>query len=488
MLSWATNWLDAIVHAWSDWMCDMSVHVTWLVVLLWLLDRPLKRTSARLRFVLWSLVLVRLIVPPELVLPTGIGWWCGDWFAQHIPSWALEALPASNSAASIAQLNAAGTIDSNTASAAGAIGLDTGAKPLVVMRDWTSFFFTLWLGFAAAQAIWLLFGWRQIRRWLALSTPLTDARSQQALASAAHRVGIGRQLELRDSGQCSTPLVIGYMHPVLLLPTAVRESLSQAELESVLVHELTHVARRDGWWRLAQVVLGILYFFHPAVWLARYKLNQLCEEACDEQTVLALSGERRNYAQAIVKAATLVGYQPPYLAMNMVGSALPVKRRLQRILDPALTWNAGGGWQRSLVAIALALIVLPNGYRASQATPPERMRQAGLPSTESREISEPVAPETALATADAVRDSELEQAALKQLSSPDFETRLAAYQTLEQIGTLKSLPDLESAFLNRSGIEQDAAKRALDRLWSIIREQSTEATQSTRLIQNNEES
>lgn len=478
MFGQATEKLDAVVHAWSAWMWDMSLHVTWLAVLLWLLNKPLQRTSARLRFVLWSLVLVRLIVPPGLILPTGVGFWLGDWFSQQVEAWSFS--PAASTAGDLAAQT----------ELAQAHGAPTTSH--VPARDWSSLAFTLWLGFVIAQFVWFVFGWRQIRRWLAQSTPLEDARALQALANAQRRAGIRWAVALRDSGQCTTPLVIGCWRPVILLPTAVRESLSLAELETVLVHELMHMARRDGWWRLAQAILGALYFFHPAVWLARYRLNQLCEEACDEQTVLALAGERRDYAQAIVKAATIIGYQPPYLAMNMVGDGLPVKRRLQRILDPSLTWTAGGNWQRAMLGMLLALVLLPSGYRSPEATPPDRLRQTGLPSVEVSHVDDPsvvtASENTAENNSEAAADQELERQALSQLRSIDLETRLSAYQTLERVGTLNSLRDLEAAFLNRRGTEQDAAKRALDRVWNIIRQSPTESSQTSRLIRKEEES
>ena len=473
MFGQATDKLDAIVHAWNAWMWDMSLHVTWLAVLLWLLNKPLQRTSARLRFVLWTLVLVRLVVPPGLILPTGVGFWLGDWFTQQTESWSF-----SPNATATGELGVVPELAQSSES------LSSPGHP----RDWSSLLFTLWLGFVIALLAWLLFGWRQIGRWLALSTPLEDAHSWQALANAQRRAGLSWAVELRDSGQCTTPLVIGCYRPIILLPTAIRESLSPAELETVLVHELMHIARGDSWWRLAQATLGALYFFHPAVWLARYQLNQLCEEACDEQTVLALAGERRNYAQAIVKAATIIGYQPPYLAMNMVGDGLPVKRRLQRILDPSFTWSAGGNWQRTMVGMLLALVLLPSGYQSPQAMPPERLRQLGLPSIEVSDAVEDSAATASIDSDEAARDRELEREALGQLQSIDFEVRWPAYQTLERVGTLNSLHDLEAAFLNRSGIEQDAAKRALDRVWSIIRQSPTETSQTDRRIKIDEES
>ncbi len=339
-------------------------------------------------------------------------------------------------------------------------------------------------GFRASAVGLDVAGWWQIWLWLGQSQPLDDAGHQQTLAAAKRRVGITGHVDLRDCGSCTTPLVIGCFRPIILLPTVVRESLTPAELETVLVHELTHVARGDGWWRIVQALLGSIYFFHPAIWLARYKLNQLCEEACDEQTVFALAGERRDYAQAIVKAATIIGYQPPHLAMRMMSDRLPVKKRLQRILDPALPWSASGSWQRALLIALLACVLLPSGYRSSEATPPSQMRQLGLPAINVVEDVDAQLAALQAESPDASRDEELERLALEQVQAVDLDTRLQGYQALERVGTLRSLRELEAAFLSRRGLEQDAAKRALDHVWSIIRQLPTEPSQTSRQILN----
>jgi beta-lactamase regulating signal transducer with metallopeptidase domain len=466
MFGLANNSLNAFIQAWGNWMWGMSLHVTWLVVLLWLLDRPLRRTSARLRFVIWTVVLMRLVIPPGLALPTGVAWWVGDWFAQRAEAWTLTATSLATEAVETSADSAQPLSPSHS----------------LADFQWPAFFFTLWLGFILTQLFLTVLGWRQVRAWLAQSTPLNDAQSLRILASASNKVGMLRPVQLRDSGRCTTPLVIGCWRPVILLPSAVRESLSAAELETVIVHELTHIVRGDSWWRLLQGVLGIVYFFHPAVWLARHKLDQVCEEACDEQTLLALNGRRRDYAQALVKAATIIGYRPPALALNMIGEALPVKRRLERILDPARQNVPGGTGRRWLAALCLALIVLPSGIQPTQATPPSSLSQAGLPTKE-------VQPEPNVADVAKPSQAEIEEetAAIEQLSAVDMETRLAAYETLERVGTLRALRPLEAAFLNRRGIEQDAAKRALDHVWSLIRKLPTETTQTSRQFQSQEE-
>ena len=476
MTGQAIHWLDAMVQAWSQWMWGISLHVTWLVALLWLLERPLARRSARLRFALWSLVLARLVISPTFMLPTGVGWWCGDWITQQTEAWS----PAPPALATIASLDEIANLDSahdSTLDSSLAVS-NTGPQPTF---QWSTFAFTLWLGFVVAQMMWLLLGYWQVRRWLAHSQPITDQPSLDAFAKAKQKTRITRAIGLRDSGMCATPLVVGCWRPVILLPTSVREHLNAAELETVLVHELTHIARRDGWWRLLQATLGALYFFHPAVWLARFKFNQYCEEACDELTVLALSGVRRNYAQAIVKAAAIVGYQPPYLANAMVGGAGPVKRRLQRILDPSLNWNSGGSARRTSFAMLLAFLLLPCGYRATEARLSTRLPVSSWPSLEDVETAMSTSHlpfEVPTESSVAAFDDEAETQALEQLKSIEFETRMAAYRTLESIGTVKSLSSLEAAFLNRQGIEQDAAKRALDHVWNVIRQSVSDPNRS----------
>ncbi len=62
--------LDGLARAWLNWMSSMSLHVALLVVFLLVCDRCLRRLSGRLRFAMWLLVLARLVVPPDLALPT----------------------------------------------------------------------------------------------------------------------------------------------------------------------------------------------------------------------------------------------------------------------------------------------------------------------------------------------------------------------------------------------------------------------------------
>jgi beta-lactamase regulating signal transducer with metallopeptidase domain len=508
--------LDSLAAAWGDWMWSMSWQLTLLVSVLFLLDRLLAGYSARLRFTLWLLALVRLLIPPDFAAPTGAAWWLGDHLRATTESisttlgdWLAGPVDAPIAAAGNASTVAAAHRGETSVAATGQQALQSGSAE--AWRGWTSILFLVWFGIVSARLSFLTAAWMQIRKWLRSATPIVDREMMVLLASAQARVGLQRPIELCDSHACTTPLVTGWRRPVVLLPTTVRESFSRAELEAVLVHELAHVARGDSWVRLAQALLSSVYFFHPALWLANWFLRRTCEDACDEQTIAAFAGRRRCYAEAIVKAATVVGYQPPTMALRMLDDGYPVKRRLERILDPHLRFAAGGSRVRGLVAVVAALVLIPSGQPDPLASDLRSVQVSSLrqpargienASPEQAENPQPAAlpgqqpeqplpsermPSKQIPSADAQQQLRLETEALAQLDSPVFEERMAGYATLAAVGTERSFDRLERAFFERSGLEQDAAKRALDAVWKQFRSTRSEPSAAPRLFQSPQE-
>ncbi|HIL71226.1 MAG TPA: M56 family metallopeptidase, partial [Verrucomicrobia bacterium] len=63
-----------------------------------------------------------------------------------------------------------------------------------------------------------------------------------------------------------SPFVCGLRNPVIFLPASLLEKLSQIQLKTVFVHEVTHVKRLDIWTNSLQSVLQIIYWWNPLVW------------------------------------------------------------------------------------------------------------------------------------------------------------------------------------------------------------------------------
>jgi len=65
--------LNGVARAWWSWMAEMFWQVGLLIVLIACLDRLIRRWAwPQLRYALWSLVLIKLILPPTMSLPSGV--------------------------------------------------------------------------------------------------------------------------------------------------------------------------------------------------------------------------------------------------------------------------------------------------------------------------------------------------------------------------------------------------------------------------------
>ena len=61
-------------------------------------------------------------------------------------------------------------------------------------------------------------------------------------------------------------MVVGFVKPLILIPSSVLTNLSGAELQAVIAHELAHLRRYDDVVNLIQTFIETVLFFHPCVW------------------------------------------------------------------------------------------------------------------------------------------------------------------------------------------------------------------------------
>ncbi|UCH15381.1 MAG: hypothetical protein JSV22_05295, partial [Bacteroidales bacterium] len=59
------------------------------------------------------------------------------------------------------------------------------------------------------------------------------------------KLNIKKTVKIYESALAKVPMVIGLLKPVILLPVSAFTGLSPKQLESIIVHELAHIIRRD---------------------------------------------------------------------------------------------------------------------------------------------------------------------------------------------------------------------------------------------------
>ena len=121
------------------------------------------------------------------------------------------------------------------------------------------------------------------------------ARSQKLIRLA----GIRGKSGLRLSDRLDVPLVIGFLKPMVLLPTAMLFAMHTDQVESIILHELCHIRRRDHLVNALQILLEVFFFYHPATWWISRTIRKLREEAVD-QWVVAQTGEPLVYSRALL--------------------------------------------------------------------------------------------------------------------------------------------------------------------------------------------
>ena len=138
------------------------------------------------------------------------------------------------------------------------------------------------------------------------------------------------------SSECASPVTVGWLHPVVILPDNWRE-WSPQQLDAVLTHEREHVRRRDPLIQWVALVNRAVFWFHPLSWWLERKLSLLAEETCDA-AVLARGHAPRDYSEYLLDIARSVIRSGSRL--GIVGMAVPGSFLRQRILQILNSYEA----------------------------------------------------------------------------------------------------------------------------------------------------
>ncbi|HEY3763101.1 MAG TPA: M56 family metallopeptidase [Verrucomicrobiae bacterium] len=322
-----------------------------LIALVFALDLLLAhKLRAAVRYALWFAVLMKLLLPPTLALPTGAAWWLiqNKPIAEIPPvkftvtSGVSEPLPEFNShnVVPVARpaLNGAGCALLISASA------------------------------SAGLLLVLLIRWRQ------MNAKVRKATEGETLAEdfkAAMEVsGVRSRVRLKMVEDCTSPAVCGLFMPVILLPRVLAEKLPSSQLRAVLLHELIHLRRGDVWMNCAQTFLQIAYWWHPLLWLANARIRRLREEAVDDAVMLALRDEPDLYAPTLLEVARLA-FQRPRLSLGLVGimeSRSALRQRIERLVDFRAPRRAGLSFVSILGILLFIAVVVPMGSAPAQTS------------------------------------------------------------------------------------------------------------------------
>jgi parallel beta-helix repeat protein len=363
--------MNNIAQVWWNWMWPMFWQVSVLVIFLGALDLILrKHVWPQVRYALWLLVLIKLILPPTFSLSTSI-----ISQARIKAEWMATQLLVTNNRA---EISSAG-LSSNK----NMYLTDTGTGPFVeseiimpnvtsephveinsssitesevnIKLHWHSFAMIVWLIVLVALSLWVVVRFRKLRKFNDGRFSSTDLPQWfvPLLTQTAEKLGLRKIPKIALSRNISSPAVFGVFRPVLVLPAQSVRSLSQKRTEHILLHELAHIKRGDLLVNTFYMLLQIVYWFNPLLWLIRRRLQHIRELCCDATVARILREKTVDYRETILEVTQryLAGSVEP--GLGLLGMTEDSSRILIR-----LKWLQRKTWRYRGIRIAMIFIVV----------------------------------------------------------------------------------------------------------------------------------
>jgi bla regulator protein BlaR1 len=188
-------------------------------------------------------------------------------------------------------------------------------------------------GFYLLGIIWfatkLLLNYFQTKRLKTQHCSALEPEWQQKVLYLARQINIQKKVRTYFSQYIETPMMIGFLKPVILLPIATMNHLSVQEFEAILLHELAHIRRNDYLFNLLQSVIDAILFFNPFSWWITKFIRSEREKCCDEM-VLQLS-DRHHYARALLALEEPLHHRA--LVMTAVSKRSQLFHRIKNIME-----------------------------------------------------------------------------------------------------------------------------------------------------------
>jgi beta-lactamase regulating signal transducer with metallopeptidase domain/HEAT repeat protein len=190
-----------------------------------------------------------------------------------------------------------------------------------------------WLALGLAWSAGVLFllarlahGLLALRRLRREAAPLGGAPAR-LLAACAAELGVRRAVVLASHPAVRAPVTADLFRPLILAPADWADR-PEAVQRAALLHELTHVARRDGLWAVLHELVRVVFFFHPLVLGLLRRLEVERELLCDEAAV-GRGVAPRDYVRMLLAFA---GAPRPDASLAW-GRRRTVKARISHLLE-----------------------------------------------------------------------------------------------------------------------------------------------------------
>ncbi len=324
---------------------SMSFAGSLLILVLLLGKRLLQdKISRQWQYYIWLIVILRLLLPfgpktsllGEIPLPRN-GIYYGMPKEHTLADKVLQPLKDMNESTKYAPKNDS-IPDSNLADGqenSNSLSKDLAEAPplqdmksLLIRHIWL-----IWLMTALGMLIRKITIYQSFVRYLnAGASPVSHMDILDRLFTAAEEAGVKKPVELSVNPLISSPLLIGFFHPCIVLPSA---DIPEKDFRYIVMHELTHYKRRDMFYQWLVQLTVCLHWFNPLVHLMCREIAKAREFSCDEAVLAKMGHEHaQDYGKTLLDAMAAIGtYKEHSGAVTLSENKQLLKERLGAIMN-----------------------------------------------------------------------------------------------------------------------------------------------------------
>ena len=232
--------------------------------------------------------------------------------------------------------------------------------PKDASRSWPSpnLVLTIWVAGSSIILVRLVTSRARLCALEAAAVPCLDKQLLGTVEQLMRRLHLTQPVDILIGERDAMPMTWGLRRARLLLPSGC-ESWDRPRLESVLLHELAHIKRRDVATQLLVQCVCAVFWFNPAVWLAAWRIRIERELACDD-LVLGSGVSAPDYAESLLSIVTGCEICPRLRNTSIaMADRVRIEGRLQSILNDRLNRHPVTRRSAALAGVAFAVAVLP---------------------------------------------------------------------------------------------------------------------------------
>lgn len=327
-------------------LVENTIAFTVLLVAVLLLKKVLKKQlTAKLQYLLWGLVIIKLLIP--LSLST-------EWSPYMLVKNALEEMPVAleepvvvsneydfdsspieaNKPTEELVVPTLPSLEEHIAQLEPVV--ETAPKPVepvaqVVSVDWMMLAVSVWLlGFAVCSSLYGYKAYKLKKTVMRCQTGIPPKWMKKVFQECKYELDIEKDIRLVVQGALPVPAVMGAVNPVLIVPEKLARKKDVEKLRHVFMHEMMHVKRRDLVVIWVLNLLTAAYWFNPLVWLCFKQIHRDMESACDAMVVEKLGVvHRQRYIHTILQFCGRNEHQQVQVGMNLNDGCMEIQERIR---------------------------------------------------------------------------------------------------------------------------------------------------------------